>query len=281
MYKIVRKKELGNKIYSIEIYAPDIAKNAKAGQFVIFRVDEKGERVPVTIAGTNIKEGLVKIIFQEAGKSTVRLASFSEGDFIKDFAGPLGNPTVIKLYGTVAAVAGGVGAAELLPVIKELKAAGNKIVTILGARCKDMLILKDELEEESDTLLFATNDGSCGTKGFVTDVLKKLIDTQAVNVVYAIGPVPMMRAVSDLTKEKRIKTIVSLNPIMLDGTGMCGACRVTINGKIKFACVDGPEFDAHSVEWDELASRLSSFKDLEKISFNNFTANRGCECHRK
>jgi ferredoxin--NADP+ reductase len=281
MYKIVRKKEIGNKVHNLEIYAPEIAKNAKAGQFVIFRIDEKGERVPLTVAGTNPQEGLVRIIFQEAGKSTTKLASLCEGDFIRDFVGPLGHPTVIKHYGTVVAVAGGVGAAELLPVIKELKKVGNKVITIVGARCKDLLILEDELKQESDTLLFTTNDGTCGIKGFVTDVLKEVMDKEEVSIVYAIGPVPMMKAVSELTKEKHLETVVSLNPIMLDGTGMCGACRVTVDGEIKFACVDGPEFDAHSVHWEELSSRLNSFKDLEKISVDNFTIRRECKCRKK
>jgi ferredoxin--NADP+ reductase len=281
MYKIVRKKEIGNRVHNLEIYATEIAKNAKAGQFVIFRIDEKGERVPLTIAGTNPQEGLVRIIFQEVGKSTTHLASLCEGDFIRDFVGPLGRPTVIKYYGTVVAVAGGVGAAELLPVIKELKTVGNKVITIVGARCKDLIILEDELKQESDFLLFATNDGTCGVKGFVTDALKEVMEKEEINVVYAIGPVPMMKAVAELTKEKRIKTLVTLNPIMLDGTGMCGACRVTVNGKIKFACVDGPEFDAHFVHWDELFSRLNSFKDLEKVSFDNFIVRMECKCHKK
>jgi ferredoxin--NADP+ reductase len=283
MYKIVRKKEIGTKIYSLEVYAPEIAKNAKAGQFVIFRIDEKGERVPLTIVETSLQEGLVRVIFQEVGKSTTHLASLCEGDFIRDFVGPLGYPTVIKHYGTVVAVAGGVGAAELLPVIKDLKTAGNKVITIVGARCKDLIILENELKQESSALFFATNDGSCGVKGFVTDVLKEVMDMQEINIVYAIGPVPMMKAVAELTltKEKYIETVVSLNPIILDGTGMCGACRVTVNGKTKFACVNGPEFDAHSVHWDELSSRLNSFKDLEKISFDNFTIRRECKCRKK
>ncbi|MDR1122981.1 MAG: sulfide/dihydroorotate dehydrogenase-like FAD/NAD-binding protein [Endomicrobium sp.] len=281
MYKIVRKKEIGSKVHNLEIYAPEIAKNAKAGQFVIFRIDEKGERVPLTIVETSLQEGLVRVIFQEVGKSTTHLASLCEGDSIMDFVGPLGHPTVIKYYGTVVAVAGGVGVAELLPVIKGLRIAGNKVITIVGARCKDLIILEDELKQESNALFFTTNDGSCGVKGFVTDVLKEVIDMQKVNIVYAIGPVSMMKAVSELTREKYIETVVSLNPIMLDGTGMCGACRVTVNGKTKFACVSGPEFDAHSIHWDELSSRLNSFKDLEKISCDNFTIRRECKCRKR
>jgi ferredoxin--NADP+ reductase len=281
MYKIVSKKEIGPKVQSYEIYAPEIAKNAKAGQFVIFRIDDKGERVPLTVAGTKPDEGLVRIIFQEVGKSTIHLASCCKGDFIRDFAGPLGRPTEIKKYGTVVAVAGGVGTAEVLPVIKALKKVGNKIITIVGARCKDLIILEDELKQESDKLLFATNDGTYGKKGFVTDVLKEVINYEKINIVYAIGPVLMMKAVSELTGQSHIKTIVSLNPIMLDGTGMCGACRVSVDGKTKFACVDGPEFDAHSLNWQELASRLELFKNLEKVSLDNFKRYRECKCHAK
>ena len=281
MFKIVSKKEIGPKVRAYEIYAPEVAKSARAGQFVIFRIDDKGERVPLTVAGTNPQKGLVKIIFQEVGKSTMHLASLCEGDCIKDFVGPLGRPTEIKKYGTVVAVAGGVGTAEVLPVIKEFKEVGNKIVTIVGARCKDLIILEDELKRESDLLLFATNDGTRGVKGFVTDVLKDVVGKEKVDIVYAIGPVPMMKAVAELTRAEHIKTLVSLNPIMLDGTGMCGACRVSVGGMIKFACVDGPEFDAHSVNWEELVSRLELFKSLEKISVDKFKYNHECKCHEK
>ncbi|MDR1417616.1 MAG: sulfide/dihydroorotate dehydrogenase-like FAD/NAD-binding protein [Endomicrobium sp.] len=281
MYKILKKEEIGSNVYSFNVYAPDIAKNAKAGQFVIFRIDDKGERVPLTIAGTDIKEGTIRIIFQIVGKSTTQLSLLNEENLIKDLAGPLGRPTEIKKYGLVVAVAGGVGAAEILPVIKELKKAGNKIVTIIGARCKDLIILKDELKQASNELLFATNDGSCGMNGFVTDVLKEVIVREKGDLVYAIGPVPMMKAVSDLTKEKDIETLVSLNPIMLDGTGMCGACRVEVDNKIRFTCVDGPEFNAHLVDWEGLSLRLGLYKNFEKESLDNFSYNRECKCHRK
>jgi ferredoxin--NADP+ reductase len=281
MYKIIREKEIGPKVWSYEIYAPEIARNAKAGQFVIFRIDVKGERVPLTVAGTDPQKGLVRIIFQEAGKSTMQLASLCEGDYIKDFAGPLGRPTEIKKYGTVVAVAGGVGTAEVLLVIKELKKADNKIITVVGARCKDLIILEDELKRESDLLLFATNDGTLGIRGFATDVLKDVISKEKIDMVYVVGPVPMMKAVAELTRSEHIKTLVSLNSIMLDGTGMCGACRVNIGGKIKFVCVDGPEFNAHCVNWEELVSRLELFKNLEKISIDKFKYNRECKCHKK
>jgi ferredoxin--NADP+ reductase len=281
MYKILKKGEIGDKVYSVEVYAPEIAKNAKAGQFIIFRIDDKGERVPLTIAGTDIKTGSVRIIFQVMGKSTTQLSLLNEGDFIKDFVGPLGRPSDIKKYGVVVAVAGGVGAAEVVPLIKELKKVGNKVITIIGARSKNLIILENELKEISDELLFATNDGTCGIKGFVTNVLKGVIAKEKVDVVYAIGPVPMMKAVSELTKEKNVEAIVSLNPIMLDGTGMCGACRVNVGGKTKFACVDGPEFDAHSVAWEELSLRLELYKNFENVSLDNFSYNRECKCHKR
>ncbi|MDR3281611.1 MAG: sulfide/dihydroorotate dehydrogenase-like FAD/NAD-binding protein [Endomicrobium sp.] len=281
MYKIVSKKELRPKIRSYEVYAPEIAKSAKAGQFVIFRIDERGERVPLTIAGTNLEKGLVRVVFQEVGKSTMHLASLCEGDYIRDFLGPLGNPTKIKKYGTIVAVAGGVGVAEIIPVIKELRKVNNKIITIVGVRCKDLIILEDELKQESDLLLFATNDGTHGVKGFVTDILNDVLIREKVDMVYAIGPVPMMKAISEITKEKHIETLVSLNPIMLDGSGMCGACRVSVNGNTKFVCVDGPDFNAHLLNWEEIVSRLELFKNFEKISIDKFKNNRNCKCHKE
>jgi ferredoxin--NADP+ reductase len=281
MYKIVTRKEISQKIKSYDIHAPEVAKAAKAGQFVILRIDEKGERVPLTIAGTNPEKGLVRVIFQEIGKTTMHLASLCEGDYIRDFLGPLGNPTKIKRYGTIVTVAGGVGVAEIIPVIKELRRVGNKVITVVGARCKDLIILGDELKEESDLLFFATNDGTCGIKGFVTDVLKDVLAREKVNMVYAIGPVPMMKAVAELTKEKYIETLVSLNSIMLDGTGMCGACRITVNGRTKFVCVDGPDFNAHLVNWEEITLRLGIFKSFEKISIDKFKNDRNCKCHKE
>jgi len=281
MFKIISKKILSFNIKSFEINAPDIAKNSKAGQFVILRLHEKGERIPLTIAGTDVVNGTIRIIFQEAGKTTTELGTLNEGQYIRDVLGPLGHPTEIKNYGTIVAVAGGVGTAEVLPVIKSLLKAGNKVITIVGARNKDLLILEDELKENSSQLLIATDDGSYGIKGFVTNVLADVIAKEKINIVYAIGPVPMMKAVSNMTKEHNIETLVSLNPIMVDGTGMCGACRVTVNGKTKFACVDGPEFNAHKVNWDELVSRLSLFKKYEAESFENFKHNPECKCHHK
>jgi ferredoxin--NADP+ reductase len=281
MYRIVSRKEISQKIKSYDIHAPEVAKTARAGQFVILRIDEKGERVPLTIAGTNVEKGLVRVIFQEIGKTTMHLASLCEGDYIRDFLGPLGNPTKIKRYGTIVAVAGGVGVAEIIPVMKEFRRVDNKVIAIVGARCKDLIILEDELKEASDLLFFATNDGTCGTKGFVTDVLKDVLVREKVNMVYAIGPVSMMKAVAELTKENYIETLVCLNTIMLDGTGMCGACRITVNGSTKFVCVDGPDFNAHLVNWEEITSRLELFKNFEKISIDKFENDRNCKCHKE
>lgn len=281
MFKIVLKEILGKNVKSFLIEAPDAAKNAKAGQFVMLRTNDKGERIPLTVAGTDSQKGLVRIIFQETGKTTFELGSLEEGDYIKDFVGPLGHPTKAQKYGTVAAVAGGVGTAEVLPVIKALKEAGNKVLAVIGARNRELIILEKELESACDGLFFATDDGSYGVKGLVTDVLKNIMDEESVDMVYAIGPVPMMRAVAGLTKEKNIKTLVSLNPIMVDGTGMCGACRVTVDGKTRFACVEGPEFDAHKVNWEELVSRLSLFRDYEKVSLDKFKHNPECKCRKE
>jgi ferredoxin--NADP+ reductase len=281
MFKIISKFFLSSNIKSYEIEASDIAKNAKAGQFVILRLHDKGERIPLTIAGADATKGTIRIIFQEVGKTTTELGTLKEGQYIRDVLGPLGQPTKIKYYGTVVAVAGGVGTAEVLPVIKNLFKAGNKVITIVGARNKDLLILEDELKENSSQLLIATDDGSYGIKGFVTTILADIIAKEKINIVYAIGPVPMMKAVANMTKDHNIETLVSLNPIMVDGTGMCGACRVAVNGKTKFACVDGPEFNAHSVNWDELISRLSLFKKYESESFENFKHNPECKCHKE
>ncbi len=283
MFKIVKKEVLSSVIKSFEIEAPDIAKNVKAGQFIVLRLDEKGERFPLTVAGKNVEKGTIKIIFQEAGKSTTQLGTLNEGDSIRDIVGPLGQPTEIKKFGTVVAMAGGVGTAELLPVISDLLKAGNKVITIVGARNKDLLLLQDELKANSTELLTATDDGSFGIKGFVTNVLADVIKREKVDIVYAIGPVPMMKAVSNMTREYNLKTLVSLNPIMVDGTGMCGACRVSVDGKIRFACVDGPEFDGHLVDWDELINRLRAFKENEKLALEKYKdiLNMECKCHKE
>ena len=283
MFKIIKKEVLSAMIKSFEIEAKDIAKNIKPGQFIVIRINEKGERFPLTVAGMNLEKGTIKIIFQEVGKSTIYLGTLQEGDYIRDIVGPLGQPTKIKTFGTVVAIAGGVGTAELLPVISALLKAGNKVITIVGARNKSLLLMQKELKANSSELLFATDDGSYGIKGFVTTVLADVVKKEKVNVVYAIGPVPMMKAVSNMTKEYNLKTLVSLNPIMVDGTGMCGACRVSINKQIKFACVDGPEFDGHEVDWDELTNRLRAFKENEKLALEKYKdiLNMECKCHKE
>jgi ferredoxin--NADP+ reductase len=262
----------------MEILAPHVAKNALAGQFVILKINKNGERIPLTIAGTKPNNGLVKIVFQEIGKTTTLLGSLKEGEFIEDFLGPLGKPTKIQKYGKVVAVAGGLGIAEIIPVISEFKKKKNFITTIIGAKSKEFIILKSELLKNSDSIFFTTNDGSYGIKGSVIDVLKKNIDINEIDVVYTVGPILMMKAVSDLTLKQNIKTIVSLNPIMIDGTGMCGSCRININNKIKFACIDGPEFDANSINWLEVISRLDTFKSQEKVSFD--IIKKECKCQK-
>jgi len=271
MFKILYKQSLSDIVTLLRVAAPEIARRAKPGQFVVLRINEQGERIPLTIASQNELDGTIEIIFQSVGKTTLELASLEVSDYIKDVLGPLGHPTDIQNLGTVVCVAGGVGAAEILPVADAFKKAGNNVITILGARTKDLLILQKELAEASNTFIATTDDGSSGEKGFVTNALVGLIEKKVhIDLVYAIGPVPMMRAVSEITKTVNVKTIASLNPIMLDATGMCGACRVSVGGETKFACVDGPEFDAHKLDWNELAARLTLFADKEKISLEKY-----------
>ncbi|MBN1824146.1 MAG: sulfide/dihydroorotate dehydrogenase-like FAD/NAD-binding protein [Endomicrobiales bacterium] len=279
MYKIIKKRLLAPSVQLMEVSAPEIAKRAKAGQFVVVRVNEKGERIPLTIADSDPGSGLITIIFQEIGKTTQLLGTVKEGEEILDIVGPLGMPTHIENIGTVVTVAGGVGVAEIIPVAKAFKKAGNRVIGIIGARSRELLILEEEMKKHCDNVFVATDDGSYGQKGFVSDVLSDLLSKQInIGLVYAIGPVPMMRVVSELTRQHGIKTVVSLNPIMVDGTGMCGACRVSVEGRTRFACVDGPEFNAHQVDWNELVSRLSLFKKEEKVSTERFREE--CRCKK-
>jgi ferredoxin/flavodoxin---NADP+ reductase len=280
MFKICSKEILAQGIKKITVCAPDIAVKAQAGQFVVIRVDEKGERIPVTIAGSDPAAGNITLIFQEAGKTTLALGALEIGGYIRDVLGPLGNPTEPGNGKTVFVVAGGVGAAEILPVSVMYRKSGNTVIGIIGARNKSLVILEKEMAAACNNLFVTTDDGSYGRKGFVTDVLKELLEngTKAC-IVYAIGPVPMMRAVSDLTKQYGIQTVVSLNPVMVDGTGMCGACRVTVNGETKFACVDGPEFDGHAVAWEELIKRLGAFSHKESIAVDTYK--RQCQCKQQ
>ena len=266
MYKIVTKRILNEQVVLMEIEAPFIAAKAQAGQFIIFRLDEKGERVPLTIADYDREKGTVTIIFQTIGASTHMLAEKEEGDLILDFVGPLGVPTHFdEGVKKVAVIGGGVGCAIAYPQAKMLHNKGVEVDLIAGFRSKDIVILEDEMKAVSTNLYITTDDGSYGTKGFVTTMLKDLIEKgNNYDAVIAIGPVVMMKFICDVTKAYNIKTIVSLNPIMVDGTGMCGGCRVTIGGKVKYACVDGPDFDGHQVDFDELVNRNSSYHELEK-----------------
>jgi len=271
MFRIISTEQLSQIVTQLVVEAPRIAKNARPGQFVILRIDENGERIPLTIADHDIASGTITLIAQELGKTTAALSRLRVNDSILDIVGPLGRPTHIEKIGTVCVVAGGVGVAEIIPVAKAFKEAGNTVLGIIGARNKDLLILESEIKQASDDLIVMTDDGSYGKKGFVTDALAELIARQVhIDAVYAIGPVPMMKAVAALTAKHNLKTVVSLNPIMVDGTGMCGACRVSVGGKTRFACVDGPEFDAHQINWDELIARLNLFKTEEKSSLDKY-----------
>ena len=269
-YKILEKKTLADNVVSLWVEAPQIAKKREAGQFIILRPNDKSERIPLTIAGVKKEAGAIRLIAQVVGDTTRELAALNEGDFIRDLAGPLGHPTPIKDYGTVACIGGGIGVAPMLPIAAAMKEAGNHVVTIVGARTKELLILEDELREASSEFIITTDDGSYGEKGFVTDVLKKRIANSAkIDFAAAIGPVPMMKAVAAVTKEAGIPTVASLNTIMIDGTGMCGGCRVTIGGEVKYTCVDGPEFDAHKVDFDELQNRLGTYREQENKEEHN------------
>ncbi|MCO6040554.1 sulfide/dihydroorotate dehydrogenase-like FAD/NAD-binding protein [Thermococcus alcaliphilus] len=276
MFKIVHKERLAPHINLFEIEAPRIAKHAKPGQFVVIRLHERGERIPLTIADTNPQKGTITIVAQEVGKTTYELGTYEAGQYLLDVLGPLGQPSHIDKFGTVVMIGGGVGVAEIYPVARAMKKAGNYVISILGFRTKELVFWEDKLRSVSDEVIVTTNDGSYGMKGFTTHALKKLIDEgRKIDLVHAVGPTIMMKFVAELTKPHGIKTIVSLNPIMVDATGMCGVCRVTVGGDIKFACVDGPEFDGHEVDFDELMRRLDYYKDLEKLSFEKWKRERG------
>ena len=264
MFKIVRKKELNEAVTMMEIEAPFIAKKAKAGQFIIFRIDEKGEHVPLTIAGYDREAGTGSIIFQKVGFATVALGNLNEGDYIQDFVGPLGKPTPVEGKKRVCVVGGGVGCAIALPSAIAFKEAGAEVDVIVGFRNKDIVILEDEFRAAADNMYLMTDDGSYGEQGFVTAKLQELLEKgNQYDEVLAIGPIPMMKFVCKTTEPFGVHTSVSLNPIMVDGTGMCGGCRVTVGGEVKFACVDGPEFDGHKVDFNELMSRNSTYRGRE------------------
>ncbi|MCG8553384.1 MAG: sulfide/dihydroorotate dehydrogenase-like FAD/NAD-binding protein [Desulfobacterales bacterium] len=279
MAKIVHREELAQgTIILNEIDAPRISRKAKPGQFVILQADETGERVPLTMADTNPEKGTITIIYMVVGKSTARFKDLKVGEEYYALIGPLGAPTHIEKLGKVVCVGGGTGIAVLHPIARALKEAGNDVTSILGSRTYDLLILEEKMRQASDTLHICTDDGSKGHHGFVTDILKETIEKEDIALVVAIGPIPMMKFCSLITKDKGIKTMVSLNPIMVDGTGMCGGCRVSIGGKTKFACVDGPEFDGHQVDFDGLAKRLASYAEVEKQSMDAYNK---CQCNTK
>jgi ferredoxin--NADP+ reductase len=264
-FEILEKEELAPQIKRFTVSAPSIARKAKVGQFIILRVDEKGERFPLTLVDWNPKEGTIIIVFQEVGVSTKKFGNLRVGDCILDIVGPLGNPAEIKNYGEAVVVGGGVGIASAYPRVKALKEAGNRVVSIIGAKTSNLLILEKEIEAVSDEVYVSTDDGSKGFKGFTSQVLKSLLDQgRKFDFVFAVGPAVMMRAVAEVTRSYGIKTVASLNPIMVDGTGMCGACRVTVGGETKFTCVDGPEFDAHMVDFAELIARQQTYLEEEQ-----------------
>ena len=264
MFKIVNREEMAEGTVVLnDIMAPKIAKKAKPGQFVIIRANETGERIPLTMAETNKEKGTITIIYQVVGKSTALFKSLKIGESFLDIIGPLGSPTHIKKLGKVVCVGGGTGVAVMHPITRAYKEAGNEVTAIIGARTKDLLILEDKMKAASHTLKVCTDDGSYGHHGFVTDELKIILDQKEADLVVAIGPVPMMKFTCAMTKEYGVKTVVSLNSIMVDGTGMCGACCCTVGGKTKFGCVDGPDFDGHLVDWDEIFFRRKSYFEDE------------------
>jgi ferredoxin--NADP+ reductase len=271
VFKIIHAQFLAPSIKRLVIEAPRIARKQKPGQFVILRVYEEGERIPITIENSDPARGTINIVVQSAGKTTHLLNSLNTGDEILDVVGPLGKPSEIANYGTVVVVGGGVGTAMAYPTAAAMKRAGNRVLSIVGARNKELVILESEMRAVSDALMITTDDGSYADKGFVTDKLRQLIENGTrIDLVVAVGPIVMMRAVAEMTRKENIHTVVSLNPIMIDGTGMCGGCRVLIDGKSEFACVDGPEFDAHSVDFALLVQRNSMYRDAEQRSMTEF-----------
>lgn len=277
MYRILEKQDLVPQIHLFKIEAPAVARKAQPGQFIVIRTDEKGERIPLTVADWNREEGSVTIIFMEVGTTTRRLAELKAGDYVANFVGPLGLPTHIAKYGTVVCVAGGFAVAPIMPIARGMKQAGNRVISILGARNKSLLFWENELRSVSDQLIVTTDDGSYGRKGLVTEPLKELLQTEKIDHVVAIGPSVMMKFCSKTTEPFGVKTTVSLNPIMVDGTGMCGCCRVSVDGVTRFACVDGPDFDGHKVDWDLLMARQRIYLDEEKSSLEQWQ-NKKCQC---
>lgn len=270
MNKIVDKEYFSDLVVKLVVEAPYIAKSRKAGHFVIVRLGEKGERIPLTIAEADLEKGTITLIVQKVGVSSIKFCNMEVGDKIRDVVGPLGNPTHVKKVGTILASGGGVGVAPLLPIVEAFKNAGNRVITVLAARQKDLIILEDQIRQHSDEVLIMTDDGSYGNKGLVTDGMEKVIKREKIDQVVTVGPAIMMKYVALLTKKYKLPTLASMNTIMVDGTGMCGACRISVGGKTKFVCVDGPEFDAHEVDFDEMLLRLNAYKEEEVLAYERF-----------
>lgn len=276
MYEIVDKKNLSEDVHLLEISAPMIAKRAKAGQFIMLIIDDMGERIPLTMADWNPEKGTVTIIVLEAGKTTMKLGQMKVGDKLRAMVGPLGVETETEKIGNIVCIGGGIGIALMYPIVKALKQAENNIISIMGAKTAKTLILEEEIKAQSDEIFICTDDGTKGHHGFVSDILKQMLDEKKpIDVVYAVGPIIMMKVISDITRPFGLKTMVSLNPIMVDGTGMCGSCRVSIDGKTKFACVDGPDFDGHKVDFKLLIERNRRYLDEEKIAVDRFKQGGG------
>lgn len=263
MNKIVKKEYLSERVVKMEVEAPRIAKSRRAGHFVILRVGKKGERIPLTIADGDTTKGTITLVIQNVGRTSRKLCELKEGDYITDLVGPLGQATHIKNYGTVVCAGGGVGVAPLMPIVKAMHDAGNRVIVILAARTKELVIMEEYMRDNSDEVLIMTDDGSYGKKGLVTAGLEEVLNREKIDLCVTIGPAIMMKFVSALTKKYNVPTMASLNTIMVDGTGMCGACRVTVGGKTKFVCVDGPEFDAHQIDFDEMMLRQGAYREIE------------------
>ena len=272
MNKIISKEHFSANVVKLVIEAPLIAKARRAGHFVIVRVDKNGERIPLTIAGSDIEKGTITLVVQKIGVSSTKLCALNAGDYVEDVVGPLGKATHIEKFGTVVCACGGVGTAPMLPIVEALKKAGNKVISVLAARTKDLVILEEQMSQFSDEVIVMTDDGSYGTKGLVTNGVESVINREKVDLCVTIGPAIMMKFVSLLTKKYNVSTVASLNSIMVDGTGMCGACRVSVGDETKFVCVDGPEFDAHQINFDEMMMRLGAYREQEQAAMAAYTA---------
>jgi ferredoxin--NADP+ reductase len=275
MNRIVAKEYFSDLVVKLVVEAPYIARSRKAGHFVIVRVSEEGERIPLTIAEADVDKGTITLIIQKVGVSSTKLCSLEAGDSIRDVVGPLGHPTHIEKVGTILAAGGGVGVAPLLPIVEAFKKAGNRVISVLAARQKNLIILEEQIRRHSDEVVIMTDDGSYGKKGLVTDGMEEVIRREKIDQVVTVGPAIMMKFVALLTRKYNIPTLASLNTIMVDGTGMCGACRVSVGGKTRFVCVDGPEFNAHEVDFDEMLMRLGSYREEEKRAFERYLNKQG------